>query len=176
VIDRRRRDAATRLDHALVEGDRCTYCGDPVAPRLSRTGATRHLDHFIPLDIIARAREAWPNERFDNWLVPCCIRCNTLAGVCYFSTLADKASYVRWRRGELASAPVPVLRVPDALQALIRPMTEYRIGDYLILAPAQLPNGAFTRSQDIAEKALRCSFMTTLSAASKTGVSFSAAM
>jgi hypothetical protein len=182
ALDNARRIAATRLDHAIVAAERthCVYCGTATIPRLYRSGRTRHLDHFVPVEIVIRARAVYPRRRFPNWLLPCCQRCNNLAGQYFFTIFESKFSYLQWKLGSsiVIEPSLAALRLPEALTAIVRPIAEYRTGDYLILAPVRLDSGDWSIAQELAEKALvlQCSSQIPRSAPSKTAFSFSQAM
>jgi hypothetical protein len=159
-LERTRRAAATRLDHTALPSPQCVYCGTAVAPRLWRSGETRHYDHFIPVEMIIRAREAYPRKRFANRLLPCCRRCNNFAGSYFFPTFARKFDFLQWKLGHCTVQFPPqmqALAVPRALAAIVRPMAEYQDGDYLISAPVRLDNGDWSIAQEHCERALRCS-------------------
>src|SRR5271166_4224470 len=124
----------------MIEGALCVYCGATVNPRMTASGWTRNLDHFIPVEIIIRAREAFPRRRFPNWLLPCCPVCNNLVGQLFFAAFREKFAFLQWKLGrQHASCPqtLRALAVPAALADIVRPMAEYRAGDYLILAPVR---------------------------------------
>jgi hypothetical protein len=187
TLDRRRRDAATRLDHGMIEGALCVYCGATVNPRMTASGWTRNLDHFIPVEIIIRAREAFPRRRFPNWLLPCCRVCNNLVGQLFFIEFHGKFDFMQWKldrqhaspcrtTGQACPQTLRALAVPAALADIVRPMAEYRAGDYLILAPVRLESGDWSIAQPHAEKVLQCSSRIPHSAPSKTVFSSSPAM
>jgi hypothetical protein len=157
-----RRKEATVLDHVIFDQETCIYCSAAIDWRFGRTGRTGHLDHFIPIEIIARARRGWPRQRFGNWLLPCCPTCNNLLGQYLFSTLRDRVDFVQWRlgrsvRGLCAQHPLASLPAPEALQSIIRPMTEFRYGrDYIVVTPRRLFSGDCSIEQHLAERALIC--------------------
>jgi hypothetical protein len=96
------RSQATLVDHTLVMQDWCVYCGNRgITPRLFTSGHTTHLDHFIPVSIIALARKWHPEARFNNFLLPCCLFCNVYLGQLVFSCFKDKFDFIRSRRQEL---------------------------------------------------------------------------
>jgi hypothetical protein len=176
---RARRAAATQIDHTTVILPHCVYCAQSVAPQLRRNGETRHFDHFIPAEIIIRARAAHPRQRFANWLLPCCLQCNVFANAYFFPTFAGKFDYLQWKLGHCTVQCPPQIRalaVPKALAAIVRPMAEYRDGDYPISAPARLENGDWSIAQELAERVLQCSSQIQPSAPSKTAFSLSQAM
>lgn len=185
-VDRFRRAAATRLDHYAILHPQCVYCGDAVMSRMRGSGETRHYDHFIPIEIIIRAREAYPLQRFPNCLLPCCRRCNGFAGSFYFSILSKKFNYLQWKIGDyeprlrarvaaIVLQKFSGLEVPQALADIVHPMEEFRDGDYPILEPVRLDNGNWSIAQELAERALALQWnsQTPISEPSKTACSFS---
>jgi|SRR6516225_8261112 hypothetical protein len=152
---------------------------------LHSRGRHGHLDHFIPVEIIVRARQHWPQQKFDNWLLPCCPTCNNILNAAYFSTFCDRGDFVQWKlrqRGVAIKSPasreLASLRVPESLQSLIRPITEYRYArDYIVLAPVRLASGDWSTDQRLAERALKgCSSPITPSAQSRAAFAFSQAL
>src|SRR5262249_52442477 len=92
-----RRRRATAQDHICVLQDRCVYCGtSDIRLRYFRSGRTAYLDHFVPVEIVIRAREV-PSLRLPNFLLPCCPTCNNLAGQYLFSSFLDKFDFVQWK-------------------------------------------------------------------------------
>src|SRR6516165_9882793 len=89
-LDKQLRREATVLDTVIFDQAICIYCGFPVKWHYTAAGDTRHLDHFIPVEIIVRARQHWPQQKFDNWLLPCCPTCNNILNAAYFSTFCDR--------------------------------------------------------------------------------------
>jgi hypothetical protein len=184
-LDRQLRREATVLDTVIFDQAVCVYCGSPVKWCYTAAGDTRHLDHFVPVEIIVRARQHWPQQKFANWLLPCCPTCNNILNVTYFATLCDRADFVRWKlrlRGTAIRSPetseLASLNVPKELQSLVRPMSEFRYGrDDIILAPVRLANGDWSTDQRLAERALiGCSSPITSSEQLKTGFTFSQAL
>jgi hypothetical protein len=164
--ERRARARETIIDHVIFDAADCVYCGAPVRWRCSAAGNTRHLDHFIPVSIFARARLQLPG--LYNWLLPCCPQCNGALGQCLFFTFAERTAFVGWKRNATVSLHYDALAhlsAPKALQALVRPMTEYRLDrDYIALAPFRLASGDWSIGQS-AERALAgCSGKITRSA------------
>jgi hypothetical protein len=176
------------IDHVILDQATCVYCGAAVDWCCGVTGRTRHLDHFIPVYIMARARQSWPQREFFNWLLPCCPTCNNQLNAHYFATFRDRYDFVHWRLEQHNAAaaprriprdhPLASLHVPEALQAIVRPMTEYRSGrDFIILAPARLASGDWSTEQSLAERALvGCSSPITPLVQSGTAFAFSQAL
>jgi hypothetical protein len=93
-----RRRLATAQDHVCVLQDRCVYCGtSDVRPRYFPSGRTAYLDHFVPVEILIRAREVPSLVRLHNFLLPSCPICNNLAGQYLFSSFFDKFDFVQWK-------------------------------------------------------------------------------
>jgi hypothetical protein len=93
-----RRRRATAQDHVCVLQDRCVYCGtSDIRPRYFSSGRTAYLDHFVPVEIVIRAREMPSLVRLRNFLLPCCPICNNLAGQYLFSSFCDKFDFLRWK-------------------------------------------------------------------------------
>jgi hypothetical protein len=158
-----RRLQATAQDHIYIDQPRCVYCGaDSIRPLFQPSGRTRHLDHFIPVEIVIRVRQRSPLSRIPNWLLPCCPRCNNIAGQYLFSSFGDKFNFVQsrlrhqalWR---LTDNPrqdqLKTVRVSKEVLDAIKPMDQFRRVDYIILLPHRLTNGLWDASQ-IAERAL----------------------
>jgi hypothetical protein len=172
----------TVLDHMLIEQPLCVYCGtDEILPRLYASGNTRNLDHFVPIQIVMRAREYYRKQatggneeyRIQNYLLPCCRRCNSKLGQLFFDTFDDKFSYIRamtptvvgsappaWgeRRWNLTDNPahghLASVRASVALTSLINPLAEisWASDHYVIICP-QFCAGIWNTGQDC-ERAL----------------------
>lgn len=77
----------------------CLFCGTLINPRVYSNGRTRHVDHYIPLCIIALISRFRPDLYIPNVLLPCCIRCNNFASSYLFWSVNDKRDYVQSRTG-----------------------------------------------------------------------------
>ena len=154
------RKKETLIDHTMVEQDRCVYCGALVVPRRNASGTTHNLDHFIPIDIIIIARASAPSERIANYLLPCCPRCNSAFGECFFANFIEKFDYGKRRTSAHSNRwllshnyqfdELVNIRAPTSLLSMIRPSEELQsLGKYNILVP-QKRNGRWER----VEKAL----------------------
>jgi len=155
------RKKETLIGHTLVEQDCCVYCGALVNPHLNRrSGSYRNLDHFIPIDIMIILRVDTSSTTIPNFLLPCCPRCNSTLGECFFPSLVEKFDYARGRvalrRGQWRLDDNPQfqrllnIRAPENLLSMIRPIEEVHPRDrYSVLAPEQR-NGRWER----VEKAL----------------------
>jgi hypothetical protein len=150
-----RRRAATLIDHRVIKQPCCVYCGNAgISPRLYPSGDTRHLDHFMPIEIVARARHYNASARIMNWVLPCCLKCNLHLGQLFFSTFADKFDYLRERKARLlsidclgaplqwqrpwtmpnnpASARLASIKAPAAIGSMIGPI---EAPGYVIICP-----------------------------------------
>jgi hypothetical protein len=172
----------TVLDHALIEQPLCVYCGtDEILPRLYASGNTRNLDHFVPIQIVMRAREYYRKQatggceeyRIQNHLLPCCRRCNTELGQLFFNSFEEKSSYMRamippaagsappaWRERpwSLTDNPAHVrlasVRASAALTSLIKPLSQIRwASDHYVIICPQFCAGIWNTGQDC-ERAL----------------------
>jgi hypothetical protein len=146
-----RRCAATMLRHVVIDHAGCVYCGDvSIEPLLTGDGNTRHLDHFVPVHIIAKARQLHPKWRFPNWLLPCCPRCNVLLGRYYFDTFTDKFEFLLARLKNMEQRPREQLRsieAPEELRTIIRSMEFFQSDDYIIQRPFRSAKGAWIADQ-----------------------------
>jgi hypothetical protein len=145
------RCAATALQHVVIERNACVYCGDhSIKPVRQSNGNTRHLDHFVPVHVIAKARELHPTRQFPNWLLPCCPHCNVSLGRYYFETFTDKFEFICDRRGSVRQWPNEQLRAieaPDQLRAIIKPMNFFQSHDYIIQCPFRSAKGVWITDQ-----------------------------
>jgi hypothetical protein len=144
------RNQATVIDHEIVEQDCCVYCGcRSISPRFYRNGSTRHLDHFIPIEIVMRARSYYPRMRIHNFLLPCCLPCNLFLGQLFFARFQDKFEYLqdllRSRRNLVWNvtdnpqcARLRSVRASTALLAIVRPIGDCAVAGYTILCPQKL--------------------------------------
>lgn len=105
----------------------CLFCGKVISPHVYSSGKTRHLDHFIPLSIIALIKHFRPKIFINNALLPCCIRCNNFAGSYLFWSVCDKRDYVQSKTGIIYNAN-------DSLLTIFLPLELTQMflsGDYL---------------------------------------------
>jgi len=167
------RYAANLIDHSIVEQDCCVYCGNrKIFPKVFRNGATKHLDHFIPLEIIIRAKRNYPRMQLHNFLLPCCRTCNGYLGQLFFDTFQDKLDYMndrkrrllesdwlsappdwRQRRWEISDNPqyhqLLSIQAPASLTSIIK-LSSTR--GYIILCP-QTRNGYWEISERVLDLA-----------------------
>jgi hypothetical protein len=125
------RNAASLIAHDLIPGEQCLYCHTVVRPKISRNGATRHLDHFIPLSILSKARTHKP---FSNWLIPCCPSCNNLANGYGFLTFTDKHDFLCGVKNlsDIAPEALAYIRIPDDMLTLFKPIEYLRLSDSIV--------------------------------------------
>jgi hypothetical protein len=174
-----RRRRATAQDHICVLQDRCVYCGtSDIRPRRFASGRTTYLDHFVPVEIVIRARELPAFLRLQNFLLPSCPICNNLAGQYLFFSFRDKFDFVRWK---LSARSANLWRFSDNAQAdllqrisaapKLFPFIKMRDeldadNGYTILCPQRLRSGGWDASQN-AERVL-CSQQTPFTRSSRT--------
>jgi hypothetical protein len=173
-----RRRRATAQDHIWVLRERCVYCGTKdVRPRYFASGRTAYLDHFVPVEIVIRAREVPWLLRLQNFLLPCCPICNNLAGQYLFSSFCEKFDFVQWKLSVRAACLWSPFDNPQAdflqriavapqLFSVIKIWNELDADNgYTILCPQRLRSGGWDASQNT-ERVL-CSRQTPFTASSR---------
>lgn len=80
-----------KYTYARLDSRTCYYCN-------SKAGA---FDHVLPISI-ARLLPYFKFRPELLTLVPCCTRCNSIAGNRFFTSLSTKKSFIRQRIRELA--------------------------------------------------------------------------
>lgn len=81
---------ASKYVYAQTDPSKCTYCGQ----------RANSWDHVLPISVA----NLLPYFQFPSELlvlVPCCKRCNSIAGNKFFTSFASKINYVRARLDEL---------------------------------------------------------------------------
>jgi hypothetical protein len=147
----------TLIDHTVIRQRECAYCGTLLSsnPSVKHSGDTRYLDHFIPISILAVARQfCWP-MRISNYLIPCCQSCNNLAGPNLFKSFVEKFNYVKsslisdWQlRDNPQYIELAAIRTPQTLLSMIRPIEELTsVNEFIIRCPRQVRQGIWDASQ-----------------------------
>jgi hypothetical protein len=161
-----RRRRATAQDHVCVLQEPCVYCGtSDIRPRYFPSGRTGYLDHFVPVEILIRAREVPSLLRMENFLLPCCPICNNLAGQYFFASFFDKFDFVRWKLSlrtanlwRFSDNPKAdfLQRISAAPELLSNIKTRDELDSengYTVVCPQQLRSGGWNASQN-AERVL----------------------
>lgn len=94
--------------YAQSDPSKCTYCGQ----------LARAYDHVLPISIA----RLLPYFNFSSellTLVPCCTRCNSIAGNRFFTCLSAKKKYILARLNELR-ARARYAKVLDELEVYLR--------------------------------------------------------
>jgi hypothetical protein len=94
--------------YAQIDPSKCTYCGQ----------LARAYDHVLPISI-ARLLPYFNFSPELLTLVPCCTRCNSIAGNRFFVSLASKKHYVQERILEL-KVRARYAKVLDELEIYLR--------------------------------------------------------
>jgi hypothetical protein len=94
--------------YASMSKDYCTYCSSPATS----------WDHVLPISI-ARLLPYFEFSSELLQLVPCCTRCNSIAGNRFFTCLSAKKKYIIARLSELR-ARARYAKVLDELEVYLR--------------------------------------------------------
>lgn len=97
-----------KYTYASMSKDYCYYCAQPASA----------YDHVLPVSL-ARLLPYFDFSPELLQLVPCCTRCNSVAGNRFFVTLASKKAYIRERILEL-KVRAEYAAVIDKLEVYLR--------------------------------------------------------